>query len=370
MPANFFGARIRALRAERNLTQDVLAHRLGFKDRQTLSAIENGERRLSADELLAAAQALGEPLETFTDPFLLIGEGRFSWRQTNVSLPKLTEYERHAGRWIAAYRSLAVQQGHQPPLDRRSLRLVQTSCYEDAIAAGERFAAAYGLGDVPAQRLADVMEGELGILVLMVDAITGVSGAACQLPELDTVLINRQEIFGRRHYDLAHELFHILTWDSMPPAHVEAAVESGGNRVEQLANNFASALLMPASVLATFGTWSEMSGSALVRKLNATADALAVTASALKWRLVAMGQLNAAAARGIDDALLRNNGRAAGLAKGDMPPLFSKPFLEVIARALHEGQLSVRRAASLLDFAVDDLPDLFDAHGISAEVEV
>jgi len=407
MPANLFGARIRALRTERNLTQDVLAHRLGFKDRQTLSAIETGERRLSADELLLAAQALGEPLDTFTDPFLLIGEGSFSWRQTGVALPRLTEYERHAGRWIAAYRTLAEQQGHQPPPDRRSLRLAKTSSYEDAIAAGERFAAAYGLGDVPALRLADVMQDTFGILILMVDAITGVSGAACQLPELDTVLINRQEIAGRRHYDLAHELFHILTWEAMPPEHVEDAAERSSNRVEQLANSFASALLMPATVLARYGAWSGLAGDAVVRKLNETADALAVTASALKWRLVATGQLTTAAAREIDDARLRNNGRVAGLARripslgrrerrfsddgaplmglltnreaqvqphidtaAETPPLFSKPFLEVIARALHEGQLSVRRAAGLLDLAIDDLPDLFSAHGITAEVEV
>ena len=36
--------------------------------------------------------------------------------------------------------------------------------------AGERFAAEYELGDVPARRLAEVMERDLGILVLMVDA--------------------------------------------------------------------------------------------------------------------------------------------------------------------------------------------------------
>lgn len=47
------------------------------------------------------------------------------------------------------------------------------------------------------------MERDLGILVLMVDAVPGVSGAACHLPELDAVLINRREVPGRRHYDLA-----------------------------------------------------------------------------------------------------------------------------------------------------------------------
>ena len=89
---------------------------------------------------------------------------------------------------------------------------------------------------------------------LNIDAFAGVSGAACRLPALDTVLINRREPAGRRHFDLAHELFHILTWDTMPPEHVEDAAEQSRNRVEQLANSFASALLMPAAVLDRFGT--------------------------------------------------------------------------------------------------------------------
>ena len=35
----------------------------------------------------------------------------------------------------------------------------------------------------------------------------------------------------------------------MPPEHIEDASDFGGNRVEQLANNFAAAVLMPSSAL-------------------------------------------------------------------------------------------------------------------------
>ena len=56
--------------------------------------------------------------------------------------------------------------------------------YEDAIEAGERFAAEFELGEVPAERLAEVMDEALGILVLMVEADRGISGAACHEVEL------------------------------------------------------------------------------------------------------------------------------------------------------------------------------------------
>src|SRR3954468_7735341 len=107
MTTNIIGTRIKALREERKLSQDDLARLFGFKDRQTVSAIETGERRLSADALLLAVPKLGASLDYFTNPFLLVGEGKFSWRQSKVSNERLNAFERVAGRWIAANRTLA-----------------------------------------------------------------------------------------------------------------------------------------------------------------------------------------------------------------------------------------------------------------------
>ena len=368
MEPQLIGTRIKALREERRLSQDALARLFGFKDRQTVSAIETGARRVTAEELVLAVEKLGAPLEYFTDPFLLAGEGRFSWRQTGVGMEQLEACERQAGRWIAAYRTLARQVGRETPLMRRALGLTRHSRFEDAMHAGERFVAELDLGDAPATRLAEVMERELGILVLMVDAERGISGAACRLPELDSVLIARHEVAGRRHFDLAHELFHILTWDAMPPEHLEEARETGGNRVEQLANNFAAAVLMPASAVARFGDWSAHGQDTLIARLNAAADELHVTASALKWRLVALGVLASATARAVPDAALRHNGSVD--AEDVPPPPFSGPFMDVFGLAIGDGLVSVRRIAALLDLTVEDLTDLFATHGVECPVEL
>jgi Zn-dependent peptidase ImmA (M78 family)/DNA-binding XRE family transcriptional regulator len=415
MSVNLIGARIKALREERKLSQDELARLFGFKDRQTVSAIETGERRVTAEELLIAVEKLGASLDFFTDPFLLVGEGKFSWRQSRVGLENLKAFERVAGRWIAANRTLSNQIGRFAPILRQTLKLTPKSTFEEAIAAGERFAADFGLGPVPADHLADVMENKLGILVIMVDAIDGVSGAACRLPDLDAVLINRHEVEGRRHFDLAHELFHILTWDTMPPEHIEEATEYSKNRVEQLANNFASAILMPRSVIERF---LPIRGDVIVW-LSETASALQVTATALKWRLVALGVLDSTQAKKISDAALRNNRvnvaisveterpkrgknttRAHALAlprtmqpdstkqseslvalyqrlnngrnvgRHEPPPLFSRSFVGVIGQAINEGQISVRRTADLLDMNIDDLVDLFATHAVEAPLDL
>ena len=63
MATQLIGKRLRALREERNLSQDQLAQMLGFNDRQTVSAIETGVRRVKAEELLLAARSLEVSLD-------------------------------------------------------------------------------------------------------------------------------------------------------------------------------------------------------------------------------------------------------------------------------------------------------------------
>ena len=372
MSANaLIGQRLKALRKEKSLSQEDSARVFGFKDRQTVSAIETGERRLSAEELLLAVQKLGAPLEYFTDPFRLVGEGRFNWRQSGVPAQVLGAYERVAGQLIAAFRTLGTEIGEKPPLERRSLRLDEDLALRGRRRGRRALRCAIQPRRRPSQRLAEVMERDLDILVLMVTPThAGVSGAACRLPDLDVVLINRDEVPGRRHFDLAHELFHILTWEAMPPCHIEDATETGGaNRVEQLANAFAAALLMPLSVVEAAADWRSLRGKSLIGGLNATADRLGVTAMALLWRLVSLGLLDRAEARGVPADALRFNGRKKKAA-GEAQPLYSKRFVEIVARAVDEGRVSTRKIASLLGLSVDDLGDLFAAHGVPAPYEL
>jgi transcriptional regulator with XRE-family HTH domain/Zn-dependent peptidase ImmA (M78 family) len=361
------GMRISALRREHGLSQDELAGLFGFRDRQTVSAIETGVRRVTASELLLVAEKFNVPLEYFTDPFRLDGEVAFSWRQRDVGQSVLSEYEQMAGRWIGAYRRLATLTGRRAPLMRQALGLTRHSRVEDAMEAGERFVAEFDLGGAPAQRLAEVMQNRLGILVLMVDSYQGISGAACRLPEFDTVLIARRDTAARRNFDLAHELFHILTWEAMPPGHVEDAGDIGRTHVEKLANHFAGAVLMPAAALREFDDCGQWSMDHLIARLNAAADELQVTSSALRWRLVALRKLKRVVARAVPDTVLRNNG---GRNRATLPLLFSRPFVEVVALAIDEGHVSVRRAAQLMGLPIDALEELFADHGVDCQIDL
>ncbi len=359
------GARLVAARKQLDLTQAELANKLGFDNRQTLASIEAGDRRLSAEELIRVIQTLGVDLDYFTDAFRLVGEGRFSFRaRTGVSANVLDQFEDRAGRWIATYRELGSALGESPELLELKLALTKKSMFEDAQTAAEALGKRWSLGEVPSASLQNAMERFIGALILYVDAPTGISGAASQLPGLNTVLVNRREPAGRRNFDLAHELFHLLTWDTMPPDRVEdveVPLGGKGNRVEQLAENFAAALLMPSEQM--LERWNARSEREDIHSwLNATATALGVSARACKWRLRTLECLGKADLVDINDQRLTANGGTADAAP--LPLAFSTQFVLRIAAALDVGRLSAKRAAHLLALSLSDLSELLRAYGV------
>ena len=384
MDTNFLiSRRLRALRERAGQTQEQLSDALGFKDRQIVSKIETGERAISAEELVRLANHYVQPLEYFTDPFRLDGEARFSWRKSHgADEEKVLAFEDKAARWIALYRLLARAEGEKPsPLGRR-ISLTSKSSFEEAQQVGEATAKQIGFESVTTQKLKDSLE-ELGILVLYVDATPEISGAACQIAStyaMDVIFINRNETIFRRKFDLAHEFFHLLTWDVMAPKHFEnntSVVENGRSRVEgvnsndrtsrveRLADNFASGLLMPMKALEPY--LSKKPLSEINSWLNETATAFGVSSSALRYRLKNCGLLSASERDGIDESKIRNNGSAVPSAQ--RPALFSCRFMDVVGKGIAEGRISVSKCCSLLELSPKKLSSVFTEYGMRAPFE-
>ncbi|WP_420634008.1 helix-turn-helix domain-containing protein [Candidatus Palauibacter sp.] len=358
------GLRLKAARERAGLTQQELATALGLKHRQTIASIEAGVRRLSAQELITVMSVLDVDLDYLTDSFRLVGEAQFSFRTSpDIEVAALDQFEDRAGRWIALYRELSVEQGQEHQWLRWQLALTARSSFEEAQVAGEWVADRWQLGSCPAQALRSAMENHAAILVLDVDAPRGISGAASCLPELKSALVNRRDPTGRRNFNLAHELFHLLTWDTMPPERmelVEIPQRGNGWRVERLAENFAAALLMPETILRDH--WEQQAMQADIHnRLNEAAAALRVSGVACKWRLFNLGLLSKTDLAGIDDRCLAANGRLSEVEQDDLP--FSRPFIDRVAAALDTGRLSVKRTASLLDLRLPELASLLGDYG-------
>lgn len=364
------GYRVKAARETAGWTQERLAERLGLNDRQSVSDLENGKRRLQPDELVLLSDALGREIEFFLDPFAVVGEARFSWR-TSPGLPEsnLDDFELRAGQWIGLLRWLREEEQARSPL-KFSLRLTTQSSFEEAIARAEELVVALKLGQIPAERLIERVERDLDIPVLFVDTLTtpegeSVSGATCHLQDLGVILINRNEAEARRFYDLAHELFHALTWDAMNPSHRESnSLEERGRgrtrRIEQLANNFAAALLMPTGSLEQLIDKRRIMDAG---HLTNVAAQLRVAPVALAWRLFNMKWIDESTREALQQE--RQHASVVGT-----PKRFSASVVAMLYRAIDCGRLSARKAAKAMGMSLPKLADLFTEHSLAAPFEL
>ncbi|RCX27987.1 helix-turn-helix domain-containing protein [Thioalbus denitrificans] len=363
------GYRVKAARESAGWTQDRLAEAMGLKDRQSVSDIENGKRALKPDELVLLSDALDRELAYFLDLFQVAGEAQFSWRASpGLAEDSLDGFELRAGQWIGLLRWLREKEQNRPNPLKHALRLTAQSSYEDAIARAESLVEALDLGIVPAERLAEKIEQDLDIPVLYVDTIEtpdgdSISGATCHLQDMGVILINRSEPEARRFFDLAHELFHALTWDAMKPDHRESnSVEDRAKikRVEQLANNFAAALLMPQASLVNLIDRRRIDDT---DHLAGVAAQLHVAPVALAWRLFNLKWL------GVEtrNALAQEHQRPTATGT---PKRFSPSFVDMLHRSIDKGHLSARKAAKAMGASLTQLVDLFAEHSLPAPFEL
>ncbi len=356
--ALIIGRRIQLAREECGLSQADLASRLAIASHQSISELEKGNRRLQPQELVKLAEVLDKDTDYFVDPFSLVGEAQYSWRRSRGTEDG-TEFEARADRLVGLLRWLRLQDEEALEPLKSTLRLSECSTFDDAERTGERLADTLKLGPVPADRLLEKVQSELDVPVLYVDMNDrSISGATVHLGDFSCILINRAESLGRRNFDLAHEVFHALTWDAMRPElfEINTLGEHGTGkkaRIEQLADKFASALLMPRKLLEVKFRRAE---SGNVEQLRALATYFGVSTPALAFRLLALQWID----RRTCDEL---KAKPAEEASKEPPKLFSARFAELLALAFHDGRLSPRKAAKLLGLNLASLDAMLEQWG-------
>lgn len=359
--------RLVRLRESRSISQEVLSKAMGMNNRQSLAELESGNRAIQPQELMAAAQYFGVSHTYFTDPLELAGEASFSWRKSNThDVTAIDNFEQKAGKWIATYRYLGKLMNAPVNSSLTQIDLTKNSTHDEAHIEGSNVANALELGDIPALKLASVLTEKLDILILYLDAETGISGAACRLGPLNTIMINRNEVPARRNFDLAHEFFHLLTWQTMPPERIEDADTNSPKKpkVEQLADAFAAGLLMPENSLLKYIRVKGVPSRDDVQWIKEAANHFRVSGPAMKWRLTSMGYFSAAVARKIRDTEIKVD------LPDDKPKLFSEEFVKRLYWAIDNGELSVRKAADALRFNIDDLSELFSSYDLVAPFDL
>ena len=204
------------------------------------------------------------------------------------------------------------------------------------------------LGDIPSMSLRQTLEEKFYVKIFHLDF----SGSAISTVSEQfgpAILSNRSSKSWRRNFDLAHELFHILTWSVFRTEAPENA--EPGPAEEKLANAFASRLLLPTdSVKNKIDSTKGADGKISFEALDEIAREFGVSLDALLWRT---HYLYGKPVEEIDGYIEHANKMklARPPRESDKPDKLPERYCSLAIRALNEGKLSLMQFAKYMDMS-------------------
>jgi Zn-dependent peptidase ImmA (M78 family)/transcriptional regulator with XRE-family HTH domain len=360
------GRRVKVAREALGLKQEELAHAVGFASRQILSDLERGVRDVKASEAARLARALRIDLASLladapARPLVL-------WRSQPCEGSEAIEAE--FLQWRERQRRV-LSLLDQRPLDQLpvyDLDLARMT-YADADRLAGDVGQLLGLGVRPARGLGAALESRFDVTIWFLDTPGGC--AACTRGGHGaSILVPRSEAPWRRHFDIAHELFHLLTWSSASGSVPRWDETEDGRHAEQLANAFAASLLVPAGVV--LRELDERSSERRVRlaELVAMARDFGVSLETLVWRLHNLGLWpeREVVRELLGDPRLRELDKASQAKDWQDPPSLPERFVQAAYAATLRGRLSRAQLATYLGCGLSELPSRLAEYGIDEDL--
>lgn len=357
--------RLREVRSSLKLTLEAVAQRTGLGV-STLSEFEGGKREPRIGQLKQLADAYHRPVSYFLDEAVPPAE-LVLWRERPPS-PTAERIEARLIELADQYHTLEVlcDQGSDMDLPRCEGD-AEAFGYPDAGRLARRVRNELGLGDRPGQTLLRVLEEVCNLKVFHLDFEPS-GTAACTLADRygAAVLLNSRNAPRRRTFDLAHELFHLLTWRVF--RHHEAADSAVSSPLEEkLATCFARNLLMPEEVFrGAVDAQRGATGQVDADGLGEVAREFDVSVEAVLWQ---MGFVYNIPSEKVREYLDRLRPR---MASWDEPARATQPerpsrFLALARQALRKGLISTGRYAEYVGISRRDAMRVVEE---DADVEV
>lgn len=267
------GNRLRRYRERLALTQSQLSDRVGMGT-SSISEFESGKREPTVSQLKRLATALS------TDVVELLAAGEapaltVRWRERPSDAPSI---EARFIKLCRQYRRLEQWAQEEEPVQLRRFDRCPSTTREAQLAAS-RVRQEMGLGDRPGLVLRKKLEDDWALKAFHL-ALEPSGTAACIWDgEFGAaVLLNARSSVARRTFDLAHELFHLMTWGLTVPA-------ASQGEEEKLANRFAAALLLPDEALREAVERRLRDGRISIANMCELAREFGVSLEALLWRM-------------------------------------------------------------------------------------
>lgn len=349
--------------------QDV-AEKVGFSNYQTLSDIESGKRELKAWELAKLAEIYGRKIEYFFGGVQEAPMPKVLWREP-AQTPERARAERQFISFCDHYQKLLKMTGEDDNeaatfsfsgIDKNKF---YKRGFDYVVDLAEECAEILHLGRRPAYALANVLEQNFGILVLFMDLGTDGSGASTVGDYGKAILINSADAPWRRNYNLAHELFHIITWNVFSDADLYSEAPQIKTKVEKWADSFASAILLPANeVRKEFHKRLENNEITYI-SLVEIAREFKVSIEAFLWRLVILNLLNRKdVSKFLEKGDFKDIDRKMRVKDWLIEEAYLSPrFITLAIKALQKGMISKSRFAEYVNRPFSEVSTFLQRYG-------
>ena len=357
--------RLQKIRVSLGLSLTEAAKRLGFANYQTLRSIEAGEREVKVSELgkfakiyyYSISDLLGQSEEDFSYNFL--------WRNLPQDNNIKKETEGKLANICKQYTLFEKLLNLKP---KKRLPELTRDDIRDNVSLSNRaddVRNCLGLGSRPACTLQQILEQDFNIKVLFHYFGDG-SAVSTLHPDLGGVIvINSDEAPWRRNYDLAHELFHLLSWKTVSFQELETN-KPFFEDIERKADAFASMLLLPGSevekeINSRINTQKQITYSDLVD----ISLEFGISTIALIYRMANLRYIKwETAKKYADDEELRALNREKKRGKWEKAPKISERLYELAIRCLRKGLISRGKFAAVTEINRCDIDDFIEEKGL------
>jgi Zn-dependent peptidase ImmA (M78 family)/DNA-binding XRE family transcriptional regulator len=340
------GERLRLAREAAGLRQTDAARELGIVE-SGISQLENGQREPKAAQLAALARLYMCPVEFFFSEQPVVPEVVL-WREKPDDEAKTKRIQREFLSLCEDYQDLEKLTGAAAPsMLPLEVGPQERFGYPQAEALAARIWEQFELGAAPAECLRIVLEEKYQVKIFALPLASEASAASTTSSRFGpATLLNKDSRSWRRNFDLAHELFHLLTWSVFRKPHEESSIAAGEDE-ERLANCFASRLLLPEGPFRErLGPFLDREGALsitfsgvhdLARSFGVSAEAVIYRcAGILHWRKDTTDEIK-------EKVLALHMWR-------ESPPIESLPsrYVYLVLEAYRQGLISFSRGAAYL----------------------
>jgi Zn-dependent peptidase ImmA (M78 family) len=222
----------------------------------------------------------------------------------------------------------------------------------------------FTLGAKPALVLEKTLEERFGVKVWYMDLGMDGSAAATVGSFGPAILMNSREAPWRRNYNFAHEVFHLVTWESSDPETLRTD-HALFEKVERFANTFASYLLLPGDALTNAVNRRLRKATITYTDLIEIAREFAVSTEALVYRLRSLNHLDKKTVDQIlRDPKFREMDRATMHDSWWDPPKLPERFVRLAFIAYKKEKITRSRLSQYLNKSLLDLNDFLLSYGL------